>query len=336
MALTGAVVVVTSAGAQDIVPADTSPASAIPPSAVPVDDRVRLAEAFALADAVQDSVWPGWHEAPFAVLLVTSEWEFLMRHSRPSDDFTLLGYDSLLHGDVYVRPSVFPPHFLASFPAVGGVPTIVVGTPDQTGRPSTRWVLTVLHEHFHQFQMSRLGYYAGVDSLDLSGGDQSGMWMLNYPFPYDSADVQEGFAAVQRTLLRALAARDPLELAARVEAYRSARERFRALLDERDYRYFAFQLWQEGVSRHTEYAVARAAAARDPHPQFRLLPDFVPYALAVDSAYNQVIEELASTSLSADRRVAFYAVGAGTAMLLERTDPEWRERYWREMFRLDP
>ena len=49
-----------------------------------------------------------------------------------------------------------------------------------------------------------------------------------------------------------------------------------------------------------------------------------------------MIAELASTSLSADRRLAFYAVGAGTAMLLEQTDPEWRERYWREMFRLDP
>ena len=158
-------------------------------ASLPAADRVRLAEAFRLAAAVGDRVWPGWSEAPFAVLLVTPEREFLLCHSRPSADFSRVGYDSLLGTEVFVRPRVFPTTFLATVPAVGGVPTIVVGQPANTGQASTRWVLTVLHEHFHQLQYSRPGYDAGVAALGLARGDSTGMWMLNYAFPYESAAV---------------------------------------------------------------------------------------------------------------------------------------------------
>lgn len=53
-------------------------------SALPEADRIRLAEAFHLAVRVQDGLWPAWSEVPFAVLLVTPEHEFLVRHPRPS------------------------------------------------------------------------------------------------------------------------------------------------------------------------------------------------------------------------------------------------------------
>jgi hypothetical protein len=56
-------------------------------------DRIRLAEAFRLGDQIGDRVWPGWKKAPFAVLLVTPETEFLIRHPKPSEDFTKTGYD---------------------------------------------------------------------------------------------------------------------------------------------------------------------------------------------------------------------------------------------------
>jgi hypothetical protein len=67
--------------------------------------------------------------------------------------------------------------------AVGGVATIVVGQPAHTGQTSTRWVLTALHEHFHQLQFSQPGYYPGVTALGLARGDTTGMWMLNHGFP---------------------------------------------------------------------------------------------------------------------------------------------------------
>ena len=90
-------------------------------------DRVRLAEAFRMSEKLGDALWTGWSKAPFAVLLVTRDKEFLIRHPRPTKDFTFLGYDARLKSDVYFRDRKFQIDFLATFPAVGGVSTIVVG-----------------------------------------------------------------------------------------------------------------------------------------------------------------------------------------------------------------
>src|SRR5262245_40153990 len=99
---------------------------------IPDTDRIRIAEAFRLAEAVGNRVWPGWDKAPFAVLLVTRAHEFLLRHPKPSDDFTALGQDKLLKQTVSYRKRKFSPDLLATFPAVGGVPTIVIGQAENT------------------------------------------------------------------------------------------------------------------------------------------------------------------------------------------------------------
>ena len=59
-------------------------------------DRIRLAEAFRIGEALGNKIWKDWDKAPFAVLLVTPENEFLIRHPKPSEDFTFIGFDSLL------------------------------------------------------------------------------------------------------------------------------------------------------------------------------------------------------------------------------------------------
>lgn len=112
------------------------PSSAAPPGtpglgtpSLSAIDRTRLREAFRLGDRIGDGIWPNWTKAPFAVLLVTPEYEFLIRHPKPSADFTSLGYDAVLKSDVYYRKRNFPSHFLATFPAISGsmISTIVVG-----------------------------------------------------------------------------------------------------------------------------------------------------------------------------------------------------------------
>ena len=92
-------------------------------------------------------------------------------------------------------------------------------------------------------------YYAGVDSLGLAHGDQTGMWMLNYPFPYDSVHVQETFTTMNHALLHALQAPSGATLAQSLDIYRRARQAFRESAPADGVRYFAFQLWQEGVAR---------------------------------------------------------------------------------------
>lgn len=300
------------------------PAGAQFPS-VPSDDRVRLAEAFRLSDRVGERVWPGWDRAPMAVLLVGDSVEYLVGHPAPTPEFVPLGVDTVLGREVLARRRVFPPNLLATFPAVGGVPTIVVGSAARTNRTSAAWVVTLLHEHFHQLQYTLPDYQRGVAALDLTRGDTTGMWMLDYPFPYDSAPV----AAAAQRVADALGDRD---------GARAAWEAFTATLAAADARYLEFQVWQEGVARWVEYAVTRAAAADGgaPAPAFRALPDHETYAALAERQQRQLAAELAPLALPERRRVAFYPLGASIALLLDRQGPGWKRRYTAEPFRLGP
>ena len=307
--------------------ARTAPALPAPAPTLAWDDRLRIAEAFRLADAIGDSIWPGWTATPFAVLLVTPEREFLVRHPRPSPDFARAGYDSLLASDVFVRARTLAPTLLATFPAVGGVPTVVVGQPAATGKSSTEWVLTLVHEHFHQLQTSRSDYYARVEALGLARGDKTGMWMLNYAFPYDSAPVQSRVASLAAQLDSTLLATTADERRSHWLAAQVARAALRATLTPDDDRYLSFQMWQEGVARYTELLAARFAARRfTPSGSFRTLPDFISF----DSAASRIeagVHAGLHAPLSERRRVAFYPLGAANALALDAMDAGWRTRY---------
>jgi len=266
------------------------------------------------------------------VLLIGDEHEVLLRHPQPPEDFTHAGYDETLRSDVYVRPRQMPPNLLATFP-ISGVPTAVVGPPEPTGKSSTQWVLTLLHEHFHQLQYTQPDYYDATGALDLARHDTTGMWMLNYPFPYDSTALAARFAAVQQTARQALDAIGTEDFAPRLSTYRAARELLNDALAEDDYRYLSFQLWQEGIARHTEYRVAHAAAAHHtPSNAFLALDDATSYEKAADAIYDGILQALTDGTLAAYKRVAFYALGAAEGLLLDAARPDWHRRYFDEKF----
>jgi len=241
---------------------------------------------------------------------------------------------------------------ISNFTFVNCVPTVVIGQPEQTGKSSTLWVITVLHEHFHQIQQSQPDYYKAVQNLDLSGGDESGMWMLDYPFPYDSVEIGTLFTEYQHALAEALAgtraANDSTadsEIDAfgavsnsgtfsdRVDAFLGVRSRLEAALSPADFRYLSFQIWQEGVSRYTEHRIA--ALAKDVHtpsPNFAAAPDFLPYEHAAQLLEMALETALSENELADARRVSFYAIGAAEAHLLDILNPGWRSRYFDEKF----
>jgi hypothetical protein len=307
------------------------------PPALPDADRVRIAEAFRLADALGDRVWPDWGKSPFVVLLVTPDREFLVRHPKPTDDFTPLGKDPTLGREVWSRKRTYPTNLLATFPAIGGVPTVVIGQPENTqAKTSARWVITLLHEHFHQLQSSRPGYYADVDALGLAGGDKTGVWMLNYPFPYTDPAVRDQFAATAKALAEALRARQKPEFAERLASYVSARGKFKSVLKADDYKYFSFQVWQEGVARYTEYRLAELASAEcEPSERFRGLKDYAPFKDVARSIMDGIEKELVSVRLDKSKREVVYNIGAAECLVLDRARPGWRDRYFEEKFSLD-
>lgn len=312
--------------------------SAAAQPALRVADRVRLAEAFRLAASVADAVAFAGPAAPLAVLLVTPETEFLVGHPRPADGFAVVcAHDTLLGGPVWARPRRFAPTLLATFPATGGVPTVVVGTPEATGQTSTAWVVTLLHEHVHQRQAAQFGYYDAVEALGLTGGDTTGRWMLDYPFPYDDPAAGARFAAYRDALAGALAAAYGPGDDAALDTLARARARFEAALSPADRRYLAFQQWQEGAARDAEWRVAALAAERhDPLPAFLALPDALPYAAYADTLRHAQARELAAADLATGRRVAFYPTGAAEARLRDAVAPGWRRRYTADRFALPP
>ena len=305
--------------------------------AIPEIDRTRLAEAFRLGDQIGDRVWPGWSKAPFAVLLVTPDYEFLMRHPNPSADFTKLGYDALLKSDIYYRKRTFPTTFLATFPAIKGsmISTIVVGEAELTWvKTSTPWVLTLLHEHFHQLQDSQPNFYADVNALNLSHGDQSGMWMLNYAFPYDRKEVQNQFALMSELLADAIQA-TKADRAEKAREYMEARKNFQAMLSPDDCKYLLFQLWKEGIARYTEYQAARLAAAKyRPSKEFVALKDYRTFADVATTTYDGIFHQLLTQKLGESKREVVYSYGAAQGLLLDQIRPGWRKRYFVEKFDL--
>jgi len=304
---------------------------------MPDPDRIRLAEAFRLADAVGDRIWPGWSAAPFAVLLVTPNYEYLVRHPAPTPDWTLLGVDSILNEGVWYRKRQFPLNFLATFPAVGAVPTIVVGQAEHTtAKTSTPWVVTLLHEHFHQYQYSHPGYYDSVAALGLAHGDTSGMWMLNFPFPYEDKNVQKRFSAAARALRAAVMSGGRAAFGPALDTLRQNLAALRQSVTAEQWAYLQFQLWQEGTARYTEFWVAgRAADAYQPSPAFAALKDFTSYRSLQGKLGNAMLDELLNDRLGESKRSVVYNFGAAEALTLDFAQTHWRGRYFTPLFTLD-
>ncbi len=301
------------------------------------NDRIRIAEAFRIADEIGDSVWTDWSKTPFAILLVTNDYEFLIRHPWPTDDFKFISYDSLLQSKIYYRDRQFPTNILATFPALDNLSTVVIGQPENTSsNTSTRWVLTLLHEHFHQLQNGLPDYYSAVESLDLSGGDKTGMWMLNYDFPYDSTPIIESFSRLCAKLSGAIGAIGSDDFASKLAEYLNQRKGFESILSSDDYRYFSFQIWAEGVARHTEYVLATIGdRSYRPTEDFSSLADFTSLGSAAEVNYAETLFALPNIDLSKFRRGAFYYFGTAEAILLDSVNPTWRDRFFLDKFCLE-
>ena len=292
-------------------------------------DMVRIAEAQRLAEQIQGKVWPNWEKAPFAVLFVAPDSEWLIGYPRTPSGFAEVGYSVLLRSKILSRPRQFDPKLLATFPAFGLPPVVVVGRADSTGKTSTEWVVTVLHEHFHQLQMSDTNYISAVDKLGLSGDDKTGMWMLNYPFPYQTPQIATAYAATSRRLAELLKGSTA---EARQAFWRSYAD-FLASFTEKDRRYFSFQVWQEGISRYVELRVAELAATDyQPSVEFLALPGVEPFSEVAARMRAAIMKELLNPDLPKRKRVSFYAFGAGLGLLLDLDGQDWKQRYLSEKF----
>ena len=179
-----------------------------------------------------------------------------------------------------------------------------------------------MHEHFHQLQWAQPEYLNAINNLGLSKGDTTGMWMLNYPFPYEVPEIAESFAHLRDTLLAALNEVDQQKFAPLSKAYLKERKDFMAQFLPGDRKYFSFQLWQEGVARYVQIKSAEAAADYQPSPAFAALPDYTPFNTYALTARSRTLDELRHVDLAQSKRESFYSFGAAEALLLDRINPD--------------
>jgi hypothetical protein len=296
------------------------------------DNVVRVSEFYRMAPQMEDRIWPGWSKIPDPLLLITPDSEFLT-HLTPAPE----GFHPANDGFV-ARQRQFPPNLQATFPPFSSpIAVIVIGSPDRTAsRISTPWEIAAMHEHFHQLQDAQPGYFDAVNGLGLNRGDKTGMWMLNYAFPYTDPAVNERFAALRDQLLRTVAMPDGKEFRAAASRYLTLRREFMAKLSPDDHKYLSFQLWQEGIARYTQIAAAETAADYQPSEAYRRLPDYTPFSGEAANLRSHTLEQLRTLDLGKEGRIAVYSFGGVEGLLLDRLNPQWKSQYFQHLLTTDP
>lgn len=303
-------------------------------SEIRLEDKIRIGEAMKVSQFVSDNIWKDWSKTDFVILLVTDSLEYLVNHPNPSADFTESYFDTYLNSKVHVRKKIFQNNFLATFPAVNGVSTIVVGTPENTKQSSIDWTVTLLHEHFHQYQSNYNGYYFGIEALDLKDGDETGMWMLNYKFPYEDSLVNKSFNDLKRNLISVYNAIGEKSFKKKVSKYIKSKAAFKKIVTEKDSKYFEFQLWQEGLARYTEYAVLSFLIENNYQftEDFKRLNDYESLEDNFQRRIKKLIEEAEKVNLKENQRVCFYSLGAMEGLILDKYKISWRKKYFNKLF----
>jgi len=273
-----------------------------------------IAEVRDFATETGDDLWPGYGTAPFGILLIEAEKETLACQVAPNG-FEAQGRMPTTGCEYFTRErGALPANLLAAMPVFGPPSTIVVGTPDGAGLSLAAWKRTLLHEHFHQWQTNLPGFYDRVAALDLADGDQTGMWMLAFAFPYADPEAAVAHRQASLALAHALQVRGQPQFNEAFRTYMEARTTFRAAVGERAWRYAEFQFWQEGVGRWTEIVLGLR------------YPDAGVRAAAAELE-QRTLAQLIQTDLSETGRQFAYAYGAGEAMLLEACGSQWRTDY---------
>ena len=65
------------------------------------------------------------------------------------------------------------------------------------------------------------------------------------------------------------------------------------------------------------------------------MKDYAQFKDTADSLLKNIVGELRTLQFANYKRVAFYYLGAGEGLLLDRANPTWRQRYFKYKFFLD-
>ncbi|MBN1274454.1 MAG: redoxin domain-containing protein [Candidatus Aminicenantes bacterium] len=303
-------------------------------------DKVLIKEAFHLLEHTGDAVWKGWANITLPVNFVDEQFEYLVNHPSPSDDFVLIEEDPYLKMKVYGRPRKTRRAIAAAYP-VCGIPSVLLSSQKILECSSPTWVITLIHEMFHVYQQNN-GQFEKVRRLKL-GSDTDAMWMLNYPFPYSDVSVRASAAQMYLSLFRCLQEKEDGEFS--FNAYLDSRKTFKSLLQakygtDNNYKYATFQEWIEGAARYTEKAVLEKAVETSyiPLSEFTALEDYTPFADILKKRTAdppKKMKDFYDDIKKNFNRVSFYETGALQAEILDIFLKNWKSEYFTHDIWLD-
>jgi hypothetical protein len=265
------------------------------------------------------------------LVYVGEQHEYAIGFPRPLEGFRDTG-DRMLASPVQVRDRRLAKDVSATFP-LQGTPAAIMGSPEALEKSLGTWVTTACHEMFHVFQAARNADAKAAEVAIGSKGDSS--WHLTFPFPYRDADAMrlihlQGFLV---WLAAQSSAQDDAKynIGTAVDAARVYRSYLARLSgDDKAYRYSQYQEWGEGVAAYFEYRIAEKAAAGTYRPteDYSSLPMFKPYDAVWREAYESRPFLTKHAGRAAKDRNAFYHLGAGKALALDKVDAGWKKRYF--------
>ncbi|MFN7918948.1 MAG: hypothetical protein U0Q16_02560 [Bryobacteraceae bacterium] len=290
-----------------------------------------MLEANHLWATVADQIWPGASklQAPFVYAL--GQHEYAIGFPRSLTGFSETG-ESLLGRPIQSRPRTVALNISASFP-VDGIPAVLLGSPEGLGRSPGHWIITAGHEMFHVWQAAN-GSQEKVAKAAI-GPAQEASWQLTFPFPYKDADIMHLVHLQGYLVWLAAQSASQEESAYNIGTALDAAKVYRANLaritgDEKAYRYSQFQEWSEGGAAFFEYRLAQkaAAASYQPTAAYASLPGYRKYEEVWRDAYESRPFLTKHAGRATRSRDAFYHLGAGKALALDKADMKWKEKYF--------
>lgn len=284
----------------------------------PSEPDIRMiADAQAIVRSDGDLIWAGLSQAPLPTLLIGPVHETLFC-GLPTAGFSALGFDPITRCSMQVRARELPID-LAAATDLGNVSVIQMGLPDALEATQADWIVTFLHEAFHQYQSTLPDYFSAVEVVRARLGKTSEQWSLDYPFPYADPKVKAAFAAMTMSAGEFLSAENDVQANAAIRRYVDARNRARDAMSPDDWLFYEFQVGQEGVARWTELRFA--AAACNARPDIATIGKERTGGLAVS------LSAIDSQGLNVWKRSSFYVLGAIEASMLDRVRPQWQREY---------
>ena len=175
-----------------------------------------------------------------------------------------------------------------------------------------------------------------TNELGLSNGDETGMWQLNYPFPYKNPQVVKSYNEYTEALYAAVKAIDTEQWITLKDKFLKQRQAFKESLSPNDYKYISFQWYQEGIARYTEYAfLERIVEEYEPTEEVKSLGDFVPFDSYKKEFFEKHIESVRNLKLEEVGRITVYDVGFAEALILRELNPDWDRNYLKKKFDLE-